>query len=440
MGKRWMPEEDIFLKEAYMNTEIKFIASTLNRTLKSVYHRANLLGLIIKPKTKWTTDSFQKYVLEITDGEYVVLNNYIKSNKKVLVKHTLCGHEYEVTPNKFLTGRRCPNCAIIKVNAQKRKTTEKFAKEISEIDDHNFELIGDYITNSTRVKILHKECGQVFEILPYNFLYSKKCPLCYKKQTTVKSHDTFIKEITKKYGNEYEILDTYINSHTHLLVRHMNCGFEWKISPTNLLRGYGCPICGMLKSIKSHTKTHEKFLEEVLIYGEGEYEVLGQYVNNRTPIKLKHLKCHHEWDVIPGNFLKGRRCPKCFSISRGESKIEDSLIFNNAFYDFQFKIDDCINPITNQKLIFDFAIFNDSEYKNIAFLIEYQGEGHYKAIDWAGRGIEWAEEKLREGQYRDKLKRQYCLNNNIILLEIPYWDFNNISNILDCQLHACNLL
>jgi hypothetical protein len=36
--------------------------------------------------------------------------------------------------------------------------------------------------------------------------------------------------------------------------------------------------------------------------------------------------------------------------------------------------------------------------------------------------------KLR--QKRDKVKYKYCQNNDINLLIIPYWDFNNIEKIL----------
>ena len=30
----------------------------------------------------------------------------------------------------------------------------------------------------------------------------------------------------------------------------------------------------------------------------------------------------------------------------------------------------------------------------------------------------------------DNIKRQYCQQNNIKLIEIPYWDYDNIDNIV----------
>ena len=37
---------------------------------------------------------------------------------------------------------------------------------------------------------------------------------------------------------------------------------------------------------------------------------------------------------------------------------------------------------------------------------------------------------LRKTQKRDKIKKQYCLDNGINFLEIPYTEFDNIEEIL----------
>ena len=40
-------------------------------------------------------------------------------------------------------------------------------------------------------------------------------------------------------------------------------------------------------------------------------------------------------------------------------------------------------------------------------------------------------EKFKSQQYRDKIKTEYCKNNNIKLIRIPYTDFDNIEKILN---------
>jgi hypothetical protein len=40
------------------------------------------------------------------------------------------------------------------------------------------------------------------------------------------------------------------------------------------------------------------------------------------------------------------------------------------------------------------------------------------------------EKALKQNKIRDEIKNTYCKDNNIHLVRIPYWDFNNIENIL----------
>ena len=81
-------------------------------------------------------------------------------------------------------------------------------------------------------------------------------------------------------------------------------------------------------------------------------------------------------------------------------------------------------------LYYDLIFFVPS--KNLC--IEYQGEQHYEPVDFAGKGIEWAKMKFEENQEKDNIKRIFCKDNNINLLEIPYWDYENIEEILSREL------
>ena len=61
--------------------------------------------------------------------------------------------------------------------------------------------------------------------------------------------------------------------------------------------------------------------------------------------------------------------------------------------------------------------------------IEYQGEQHEKVNNFFG-----GERQLEIQLEHDKRKREYAKNHNIKLLEIWYYDFNNIEEILKSQL------
>ena len=70
--------------------------------------------------------------------------------------------------------------------------------------------------------------------------------------------------------------------------------------------------------------------------------------------------------------------------------------------------------------VFDFAIFNDDG--ELDFLIEANGAQHYKSVSKFGgkRGV-------HRQQYNDIQKRKYCLDHNIKLVTIPYYDENKLS-------------
>lgn len=42
---------------------------------------------------------------------------------------------------------------------------------------------------------------------------------------------------------------------------------------------------------------------------------------------------------------------------------------------------------------------------------------------------------LEKQKRYDKMKDNYCKMNNIELLRIPYWEFDNVENILDLYLN-----
>jgi len=104
--------------------------------------------------------------------------------------------------------------------------------------------------------------------------------------------------------------------------------------------------------------------------------------------------------------------------SKGEDKIQQILLQNNIPFKKEKTYAD-LRSKENKRLRYDF-------YVNNSFLLEYDGEQHYK---------EWNINKdtLKDRQLRDQIKNEYAKNHNIPLKRIPYWDFNKITieNIMD---------
>ena len=116
-------------------------------------------------------------------------------------------------------------------------------------------------------------------------------------------------------------------------------------------------------------------------------------------------------------------CDECLhSVSKGELVVRKKLQENNFLFKEQVTFDGLVG-YTGSKLRFDFVIYNKDNKPVIA--IEFQGKQHYEPIDFFG-GLE----QFHKQQEYDNRKREYCFNNNIILIEIPY-NYNNLDKYLE---------
>lgn len=364
-----------------------------------------------------THEEFVKEVFNLVGNEYEILDIYKNSNTKLQFKHKKCGNIILISPNNFLnSSTRCFICAGKSRKNKLKKSNETFYNEIINIFGLEYKLLSDYINNKTKIKIKHN-CGYEWFVNPKDFLKSKGCPKCnsyYKR--TAQEFKTEIELLTK---GEYLVLGNYINFRTKVLMRHCLCGWEWKVDPRNFLNGTRCPKC---KHKIPYTTI--SFKKKVFDLVGSEYVVLGEYLNGKKKLLMRHNKCSSEWEVTPESFLGGSRCPNC-KHSKGEEKIIQFLLNNSIKTKPQYRFENCRNKYT---LPFDFAILDDNT-NNVICLIEYDGEFHFEPARFS-KDKDKMLKKFKQTQQHDQIKNKYCEDNNIPLLRIPYWEFNNIENIL----------
>lgn len=115
--------------------------------------------------------------------------------------------------------------------------------------------------------------------------------------------------------------------------------------------------------------------------------------------------------------------------SKGEEKIAKILESYSINFKKQFTFDDLKYK---RKLRFDFAVLDDNN--NLLYLIEYDGIQHFS---YSGNG--WNNIKnFYANKTRDNLKNNYCKNNNIKLIRIPYTHFSDI--VIDDLLISSNFI
>ena len=149
------------------------------------------------------------------------------------------------------------------------------------------------------------------------------------------------------------------------------------------------------------------------------------YENNKGYITYSCRKCGYKGRISITN-LNYKGCAGCKQ-SKGEQKIAFILDKLGIEYLRQYKIKECK---LQMPLPFDFAVIENSK---LVFLIEYDGDFHYKPFK---KGDEISLKKTIE---RDNIKTQYCISNNIDLLRIPFWDYDNIENIINNQINKHEL-
>jgi Zn finger protein HypA/HybF involved in hydrogenase expression len=116
------------------------------------------------------------------------------------------------------------------------------------------------------------------------------------------------------------------------------------------------------------------------------------------------------------------KCPYC-NTSRLEIKIGNVLQNMGIEYETQKKFDDLLG-INGGKLSYDFYI------PSLNVAIEGNGSQHYKPSETFG-----GEKQFEKQLEHDKRKREYALLHGFKLIEIPYYEFRFIENILAKELN-----
>ena len=165
-----------------------------------------------------------------------------------------------------------------------------------------------------------------------------------------------------------------------------------------------------------YKKRHPDPIEQEVIVKKEKREI--RKVKSNTPVIQQKKPVIQQKKKSPPKIKKvpNIKHPK---LSKGEMLILIYLRKKGVILEQQKQFVDCKNILP---LPFDFYL---PEYN---MLIEFDGEQHFK-FNPKGDFIK-TQEELDERQRLDKIKTEYCINNNIKLLRISYKEIDNIDNIL----------
>jgi len=295
---------------------------------------------------------------------------------------------------------------------QNKLKTEDFIAKAKKIhgDKYAYDDV-NYINNKENILITCKRPGHGnFPQIPSNHVRGAGCPKCAGNYRY--KNDEFLERLKEIYNEEYDFSDSkYINWDTKIVGKCDKHG-EFDQWPSHLLDGTACRECGIELCASQKRKSLEEFISEAqIVHGEKYDYSLVDYKNSHDLV-LIICKKHGEFVQSPSAHLSQRQgCPNC-NESKGERIVNSILEKNNIKSVRQKKFEDCNNRVEGRyciKLPFDFYLPD----KNTC--IEYDGVQHFKPVPRFG-----GEEGFIRVQKSDKLKNQYCEENGIKLIRIPY--------------------
>jgi hypothetical protein len=343
------------------------------------------------------------------------IKNKKGEQRKALMKCS-CGKEFESCIIK-IKNNNTKSCGCL----QGKKQTIKYSKG-QLIGDHGIVFINDIPNNrdskrNRRMAIFKCACGKEFEAYidhvktNYHTRCSRRCtnfiPI-YENGQILGDHGIKL----------LEEIDTNSNEFRKAKFR-CHCGKEF-ITGINSVKANQSKSCGCEQNkSKQYIKGQNVGSNGIIFLKD-----IGSTMGSQRKALLR-CHCGKEYitniSAVVNGYIKSCGCTSTRSI--GGEAIKDILESKDINFDVEHKEANCRDK---NALPFDFAIKN----KNLILgFIEYDGKQHFESIDFFG-----GEAHFLYTKKHDQIKNEYCVDNNIPLLRIPYTEFSNIENITNAFL------
>lgn len=351
-----------------------------------------------------------------------IKSTYVNNSTTICVTCPIHGDMW-VYPSNHMKGHDCLECSK---NNRPRKSVEDFIAFCNSLYDNFYDysrVSETYTIIKNKVCVICPIHGE-FWITADSHKHRHGCAKCsfeHNGKLLLKTLNEFINEANKIHNFRYIYTNSiYLGDKTNIEIICKNHGSFWQ-APNNHLTGGNCPKCGREAASEKLRGDITDIINRAnimhnFIYS---YHLITEYKSFRQKVSIICPE-HGIFKQSMGSHLSGSGCPYC-KLSSGELLIRSYLISNNINFKHQLWFEDCKNI---NKLPFDFGIRNKS--KKLLALIEFQGGQHYKSVEMFG-----GERAFEKRQKNDKIKLNYCTNNKILLLCIPYWEQKNINQILE---------
>lgn len=255
----------------------------------------------------------------------------------------------------------------------------------------------------------------------------------------------------------------YVNADTKLQFRCMSCKRRWKARPHDLRRAtVGCPRCGHKKGGRENAYAHQRIMREL---ADRQIILLSRYESCEKPVRVRFELCGHTAWRTWKDIRRAVGCPKCapnkpppakqyraIAAKHGGEVLEIATtsnrhsvwrcslghVFRRPFISIKELGTFCtvcsgayaemLCRMAVEKLLgrpfqrvrmagmkslrgrpLELDMYND----DLKIAVEHHGAQHFKAVsNWTG------EEGLRIQRLHDQMRREFCRENGVLLIEI----------------------
>ena len=416
----------------------------------------------------FTLDNIKNWLIVEKKPFELLDNEYIDKSHKMKWKCNICNKEFKRDWNSVINGRGCLHCKFDN-NDSEDFVKEKWVDDL--ITSKGYEWIaGEYKTQSTKLTIKDK-IGYKYKVSIVNFKngvrlhkFNSLNVFCkenvnlwfslnmpdYKLLTEGKITNRVNVDLVDQYGYyynckfrhliegskpvrfdvenihsikniqhyldehlpDYKVLDNKFNGINNKTTLIDDYGYYYEVLWGNIMLGH-MPV----RFHKFNNYTIHNIRNWIKLNNKDYMLLSDNYVSSSDTLSFKctNNNCGGIFSISYSGLMALKNgCPIC-SVSRGEYEIRLFLNRNDIDYIPQMKFDNLLG-VGGGKLSYDFYLPEHN------LLCEYQGEFHDREV-FKGHDLE----KQKE---HDRRKREYAKNNNIKLLEIWYWEFDNIEEIL----------
>lgn len=203
-----------------------------------------------------------------------------------------CNSTYYSTLDGNKNGWKCSACET-GVSLQ-----DRFIKLVDATGNGAYDVQGRFISMDVSVPIKHKECSKISPIRPRSFLFEGvrcKCEHIINESEARKAIEAV----------EGFTLVKFEGARKPITVFHNVCQREFTCNYHKFLQFPGCRKC------TPKNMTTELLREQIKNKRNGEYELVGEFIDQNHDISIKHCICGHITNYSPRYFYRGAGCPVC---------------------------------------------------------------------------------------------------------------------------------